>query len=264
MRSTSTLKSRRSRLLMPIRSARPRRAPARSSARVVDLDEHVEAELAGLARAASAACAVVERGDDQQHRVGAGGARLVQLVGVDDEVLAQHRQRAGGAGGAQVLERAVEVGLLGEHETRRRRRRARRRATSSAHDRRRSRSDPAEGERRLNSAITARPGAASAARKACAKGWAARRRFSTSAPTRAAARACARSRARTWRATSGRARRWRSRGRSGGRVSPSWPCTIALKRRARRRRASIAARARLDALGEVAARARRRRSRRRR
>ena len=50
----------------------------------------------GRARAPRA-CSVgevvgVERGDDQQDRVGAGRRRLVELVGVDDEVLAQDRQ----------------------------------------------------------------------------------------------------------------------------------------------------------------------------
>ena len=36
----------------------------------------------------------LERGDDQQDRVGAGDRRLVELVAVDDEVLAQDRQVA--------------------------------------------------------------------------------------------------------------------------------------------------------------------------
>ena len=90
---------------------------------------------------------VVEGADDQQHRVGAVDRRLVELVGVDDEVLAQDRQVAGGAGGAQVLERAAEVALVGEHRERRRaaalvgadllgdvgrRRRSRRRSASAA------------------------------------------------------------------------------------------------------------------------------------
>ncbi len=50
----------------------------------------------GRARApascSAASSRVAQRRDDQQHRVGARGARLVQLVGIDDEVLAQQRQ----------------------------------------------------------------------------------------------------------------------------------------------------------------------------
>ena len=61
---------------------------------VVDLDEHVEVERARLARAGASSSSRLERGDDQQDRVGAGGRRLVELVGVDDEVLAQDRQVA--------------------------------------------------------------------------------------------------------------------------------------------------------------------------
>jgi hypothetical protein len=41
---------------------------------------------------------VVQAGGDQQDAVGAHGARLVDLVGIDDEVLAQHRQVARRAG----------------------------------------------------------------------------------------------------------------------------------------------------------------------
>ena len=63
---------------------------------VVHLDQHRHAEVAraGFERGEAR---VVERGDDQQDRVGAQRARLGDLVLVDDEVLAQRRQRAGGA-----------------------------------------------------------------------------------------------------------------------------------------------------------------------
>ena len=44
--------------------------------------------------------------------------RLVELVGVDDEVLAQQRQLAGRARHAQILQRAVEVRTLGQHRDR--------------------------------------------------------------------------------------------------------------------------------------------------
>jgi hypothetical protein len=46
------------------------------------------------ARAASESSRVVERRDDQQDRVGAHRARFGDLVLVDDEILAQHRQSA--------------------------------------------------------------------------------------------------------------------------------------------------------------------------
>ena len=74
----------------------------------MDLDEHVEVERERLA-VQRGQVVVVERGDDEQDRVGAGHRRLVHLVGVDDEVLAQDRQRAGRARLAQVVERAAEV-----------------------------------------------------------------------------------------------------------------------------------------------------------
>ena len=86
---------------------------------VVDLDQAVEVERARLV-VERAQVLVVEGADDQQHRVGAVHRRLVELVGVDDEVLADDRQAAGGAGRAQVLQRAAEVRLVGEHRERRR------------------------------------------------------------------------------------------------------------------------------------------------
>ena len=57
---------------------------------------------------------VVEGRDDQEDRVRAGDRRLVDLVGVDDEVLAEDRQHRGGARLTQVVERAAEVRPLGE------------------------------------------------------------------------------------------------------------------------------------------------------
>ena len=102
------MKSARSRLLMPITSASTLQR-ALELALVVDLDEHVEVERARLARRARARSSRLERGDDQQHRVGARGRGLVDLVGVDDEVLAQDRQRRRRARLAQVVQRAAEV-----------------------------------------------------------------------------------------------------------------------------------------------------------
>ena len=112
VRSRSTEKSRRSRLLTPMISA-PRAAARCELRRVVDLDEHVEAECGG-GGVQLCQLLVAERRDDQQHGIGAGGERLVQLVDVDDEVLAQQRQPAGPTREEQVIERAAEVGLLGE------------------------------------------------------------------------------------------------------------------------------------------------------
>ena len=65
---------------------------------VVHLHQHVHAEFAGEAGVVGE-LGVVERGHDQQHAVSAEQARLVHLPGIDQEVLAQRRQRAGAAGG---------------------------------------------------------------------------------------------------------------------------------------------------------------------
>ena len=94
-------------------------------------------------------------------RVGAGHLRLVELVGVDREVLAEDRQLGRRARLAQVVERAAEVRLLGED-------RDRGRAAAlvgAARSRRQlapSRIVPADGERRLCSAISEVPGRDSA------------------------------------------------------------------------------------------------------
>ena len=80
----------------------------------MDLDERLERERTG-ALVQGRQLVVLERGHDQQHGVGAGDARLVQLVGVEDEVLAQDRQLAGRAGDAQILQRALEMRSLREH-----------------------------------------------------------------------------------------------------------------------------------------------------
>ncbi len=61
---------------------------------------------------------LVEGGDDQQREVGTRGARFPQLVGGDDEVLAQHRDVHGTTHVAQVLEAAAEPSLLGQHADR--------------------------------------------------------------------------------------------------------------------------------------------------
>ncbi len=88
--------SSRSRLLIPITSASSSSARS-SSSLVVDLDQAVEVEPAGLLVQRRQQLASSRARDDQQHGVGAVDRRLVELVGVDDEVLAQDRQVAGGA-----------------------------------------------------------------------------------------------------------------------------------------------------------------------
>ena len=62
----------------------------------------------------SAICGVVERGDDDQDRVGADARGLGDLPGIDHEVLAQDGQRHGVAGGDQIVVGALEIGLVGQ------------------------------------------------------------------------------------------------------------------------------------------------------
>lgn len=57
---------------------------------------------------------IVERRHDQQDEVGAGSPGLVDLVGVDDEVLAQQRGVDRGADGAQIGQAAAETPFFGE------------------------------------------------------------------------------------------------------------------------------------------------------
>ena len=80
----------------------------------MDLDEHGQPQRASRAMQ-SRQRRVVERADDEQHGVGAGQARLEQLVFVDDEILAQHRHVDGRADGGEVSQRAVEERRLGQH-----------------------------------------------------------------------------------------------------------------------------------------------------
>ena len=81
---------------------------------VVHLDQHVHAEVK-RASFQFRHQAVVQCRHDQQDRIRAHRARLVHLVMVDDEILADHRQRAGGARLAQVGFRALEELHVGQH-----------------------------------------------------------------------------------------------------------------------------------------------------
>ena len=101
---------------------------------------------------------VVERGHDQQHQVGPGGAGLEQLVAGDDEVLAQQRAsapRRARRGGRRGCRRSAAA----RSAPRSRRRRPAAYAAASAAGSGMSASAPLLGDRRLTSAITDSPGA---------------------------------------------------------------------------------------------------------
>ena len=85
----------------------------------VRLDQRRHAELE-RERVQAAEHILLERRDDQQHEVGAGGACLEHLVLGRDEVLAQHRQLDRGSNGFEVGEAPLEAATLGEHRDRRR------------------------------------------------------------------------------------------------------------------------------------------------
>ena len=76
-------------------------------ARVVRLDERLEAEVEGGADEAGETARRVE-GREQQDGVRAGGPQHGQLPRVHDELLGQDRQGRRGAGRAQVVDRAAE------------------------------------------------------------------------------------------------------------------------------------------------------------
>ena len=90
---------------------------------VVHFDQRLHAKRVGQRQQLGHA-RVVERGDDQQQRVGAIGARLVHLVGVDNEIFSQQRHRQllaqVRANAFKVLQAALEKALVGEHRDRRR------------------------------------------------------------------------------------------------------------------------------------------------
>ena len=115
--SRSTSRVLRLRALTPISVAPAAERPV-DLLLVVHLDERGEPDGDGPVEQ-RLELVLVERGDDQQRQVGAGGAGLPQLVGGDDEVLAQHRDVDGGAHGDEVGEAAAEAALLGEHADRR-------------------------------------------------------------------------------------------------------------------------------------------------
>ena len=106
-------KVRRSRLLMPIEARRELQRPVELGL-VVDLDQHVHAE-SSAASSSVARVVVADRRHDDQDAVGAERARLVHLIGLVHEILAEHRQVDGRARGDEVLRRALEERRVGEH-----------------------------------------------------------------------------------------------------------------------------------------------------
>src|SRR6185437_1801600 len=81
---------------------------------VVHLDQHVHA-IVERARLERCKTGVFEGGDDQQDGVCAQSARLGDLIFVDDELLAQRRQRACVARLDQVFGSTLEKGPVGQH-----------------------------------------------------------------------------------------------------------------------------------------------------
>ena len=80
----------------------------------MDLDQHIHAvRERGILDIPGGG--VVERRHDDQDAVGAVGAGLDHLIGVVDEILAQHRQLGGGAGGHHEIEMALKRRRVGQH-----------------------------------------------------------------------------------------------------------------------------------------------------
>ena len=109
----STFSVRRSLLLTPTSGACSASA-RRRSAFVVHLDKRVQPARLALSKQ-RAQRAIVEGGDDEQDSRRAGRCRLPDLVSIDDEVLAQHRQAAGGGHRLKVGEAASKARRLGQH-----------------------------------------------------------------------------------------------------------------------------------------------------
>src|SRR5262249_22993405 len=74
---------------------------------VVDLDQCVESETSRRPQKPDE-FVLVERRDDQQHRISTGSPRLDELVFGDDEILSEERSRNRCPYGTQVIERAIE------------------------------------------------------------------------------------------------------------------------------------------------------------
>ena len=106
------------RLLMPMQP-RFQAQRSRQLLLIVDLDEHVHAERERR-RFEVRRAGIIDRGHDDEDAIGAGDARFGHLIGVVHEILAQHRQRAGRARRAKMIERALERRRIGQHRQTRR------------------------------------------------------------------------------------------------------------------------------------------------
>ena len=84
-------------------------------ARVVHLDEHVHAERLRAPRSSARASSSVTLAMMTRMQSAPHSARLEDLVGLEEEILAQGRQAGGLAGGGEILGPALERGLVGEH-----------------------------------------------------------------------------------------------------------------------------------------------------
>ena len=81
---------------------------------VMDFDQHVHAMGEGGGFDLGHLC-VGERRDDDQDRISAERARFRHLPGIDHEVLAQHGEGAGGAGGDEIVVSPKEIAFVGQH-----------------------------------------------------------------------------------------------------------------------------------------------------
>src|SRR5436190_23716478 len=81
---------------------------------VVDLDQHVHAvtERRVFQRGRRR---IVDAGHDDQNAIGAPGARLRRLVGLEHEVLAQHGERGRSARGGEIFGLALKRRCIGQH-----------------------------------------------------------------------------------------------------------------------------------------------------
>ncbi|OQC18656.1 MAG: hypothetical protein BWX70_03449 [Verrucomicrobia bacterium ADurb.Bin070] len=84
---------------------------------VKNFGQDIQAERTGE-RVKGVQGVIVKNADDQQDGVRVQGGALVNLIGVDNEILAQHRQRRGVAGLLEVGGRAFEEGGLGQDRER--------------------------------------------------------------------------------------------------------------------------------------------------
>ena len=81
---------------------------------VMDFGEHIETELGGGRRQLSGRC-IGQRRHDQQDAVGPDAPAFQDLIRVEDEILAQHRQTDRLARRGEVVIAALEIGHVGQH-----------------------------------------------------------------------------------------------------------------------------------------------------